>query len=99
MAKLKLPSFSDGSLLQRTLLYVLTFVLGSAGFIAIASLVVVSVAKSLIPARNSDTAATATEKVAEAIPAAPGKASPRKGRANKAKTPAEADAAAAEETH
>ncbi len=98
MAKLKLPSFSDGSLLQRTLLYVLTFVLGSAGFIAVASLVVVSVAKAVIPSRSTDSAATATEKVAEAIPAAPGKASPRKGRANKAKLPIEGDAPAGEET-
>lgn len=98
MAKLKLPSFKDGSLLQRTLLYVLTFVLGSAGFIAVASLVVVSVAKALIPSRSTDSATTATEKVAEAIPTAPGKPSPRKGRANKAKLPIEADAPAAEET-
>jgi hypothetical protein len=52
MAKIKLPNFNEGSLLRRTLLYVGTFVFGTLSFVAIASLIVVSVAKSILPARG-----------------------------------------------
>jgi hypothetical protein len=101
MAKLKLPSFADGSLLQRTLLYVVTFVVGSAGFLAIASLIVVSAAKALVPARNTDSSASATDKAAAEIAptTATGKPSTKRDRPSKVKTPVEADATAAEDTH
>lgn len=49
MAKLKLPTFHEGSLLQRTLLYVATFVVGSVGFVALASFLVVWAAKAALP--------------------------------------------------
>lgn len=95
MAKIKLPSFDGGTLLQRTLLYLVTFVLGSAGFLAIASFMVVWAAKSIIPARGTESAASATEKVAELNSGQPsGKVSrPKKGRTI---TPAD-DAPAVEE--
>lgn len=103
MAKLKLPSFEGGSLLQRTLLYVVTFVLGSASFVAIASLLVVWAAKSVIPARNTESSASASagaaDKVAEATPTATGKPGGRRGRPSKVKTPVEDDAPAAVDTH
>src|SRR4029079_15802349 len=105
MAKLKLPSFEGGSLLRRTLLYVVTFVLGSAGFVAIASLLVVRAARPVFPARNSESstsaAAAAAEKAAETLPTttSTGKPSGRRGRPNKAKPPVEEDAPVAEDTH
>lgn len=98
MAKLKLPSFDGGSLLQRTLLYVVTFVFGSAGFIAIASLLVVWAAKSMIPSR-SDASTSAADKVAELAPTSPGKSN-RRTRPNKAKpAPVVEDLPASHETH
>ena len=104
MAKLKLPSFDGASLLQRTLLYVVTFVLGSAGFVAITSLLVVSAAKAMIPTRNStDTSASATdraaERAAELAPTTAGKPTGKRGRPSKIKAPVETDAPPAEDTH
>ena len=103
MAKLKLPSFDGGTLLQRTLLYVVTFVLGSAGFVAIASLLVVWAAKAVIPARNTNTessaSAAAADKIAELAPTTTGKPAGRRGRPNKVKAPVEAEAPPAEDTH
>jgi hypothetical protein len=55
---------NEGSLLRRTLLHVATFVLGSMTFIGIVSLVLVSVAKSLVAPRpeapEEDTRAVAS---------------------------------------
>ncbi len=101
MAKLKLPSFEEASLLQKTLFYVVTFVLGSAAFIAITSLLVVSAAKAAIPTRNNtDTSASATDKAgAELAPGPTGKPSGRRGRPSKIKAPVEAEAAPVEDTH
>jgi hypothetical protein len=101
MAKLKLPSFDGGTLLQKTLLYVVTFVLGSAGFVAIASLLVVWAAKAVIPARNTESSASAAaaDKVAELAPTATGKPAGRRGRPNKAQAPVEAETAPAEDIH
>ncbi len=99
MAKLKLPSFDGGTLLQRTLLYVVTFVLGSAGFVAIASFLIVWAAKSVVPVRNTESSASAADKVAELAPTATGKPTGKRGRPNKAKATAEADAPAVEDTH
>jgi len=101
MAKLKLPSFADGSLLQRTMLYVVTFVVGSAGFVAIASLIVVSAAKALVPVRSTDSSASATDKAAAEIApvTAMGKPSSKRARPSKVKTPVEAEGTAPEDTH
>jgi|GEM_PF-6209563 len=101
MAKLKLPSFDGGTLLQRTLIYVVGFVLGSAGFVAIASILVVWAAKSMIPSRSDSSAsASAADKVAEVAPGSPGKPLSKRSRSNKGKTvAAQEDVAPAEETH
>ncbi len=103
MAKLKLPSFDGGSLLQKTLLYVVTFVLGSAAFVAIASLLVVSAAKAAIPSRNSANESSATaaaaDKASEPATTATGKPSGRRGRPSKTKSPVDIDVPAAEDTH
>jgi len=83
MAKFKLPaiSFNEGSLLRRTLLYVTTFVVGSVAFVALASVIVVSTAKALLPSHRAtqateDTAA-AEDKTAEIAPAKPTTKAPR----------------------
>ena len=53
---------NEGSLLRRTLLYVGTFVLGSLTFVGVMSLLLVSVARAVLPPRNADgSAAEATE--------------------------------------
>lgn len=87
MAKIKLPSLDGASLLQRTVVYFVTFVFGSAGFVAIASLLVVSAAKSIMPARGSTDSANAADKVAELASGA--KTSGKSPRFKKTKTPAE----------
>jgi hypothetical protein len=47
---------NEGSLLRRTLLHVATFVVGSVAFVSLVSLLLVSVARGLVP--HADTAAT-----------------------------------------
>jgi hypothetical protein len=56
MAKFKLPSiaFNEGSLFRRTLLHVVAFVMASSMFVAIASFLVVTAAKSLLPSRHAE---------------------------------------------
>lgn len=95
MAKIKLPAFNEGTLLQRTLLYVGTFVVGSIGFVALASLLVVSIAKSVLPARGeaSEDDADKPAEVAAASPAKPTSKIPRPKRGKPA-APAEAPAEA-----
>ncbi|WP_437506718.1 hypothetical protein [Sorangium sp. So ce1099] len=51
---------NEGSLLRRTLMYIGTFVLGSLTFVAVMSLVLVSVAKAVLPPRNDDGSAAET---------------------------------------
>jgi hypothetical protein len=99
MAKLKLPSFDGGTLLQRTLLYVVTFVVGSVGFVTIASFLVVSAAKAVIPTRNTESSASATDKVTELAPTATGKPAGRRGRSNRVKPPVDVEAPTAEDLH
>lgn len=97
MAKLKLPNFNEGSLLQRTLLYVATFVVGSVGFVALASFLVVWAAKAALPSHSSASGKTAvddTDKAAE-LAAATSKAPIGKGA--KSKRGKVVDAAPAEE--
>ena len=47
------PSFNEGSLLRRTLVHVGTMVLGSVAFLAITSLVLVSITKGILPDHGS----------------------------------------------
>lgn len=98
MAKIKLPNFNEGSLLRRTLLYVGTFVFGTLGFVAIASLIVVSVAKSILPSRGAAAEADAPEDgdkpaALAAAPVKPGSATGTKTpRPRRVKAPAAAPA-------
>ncbi|WP_437780308.1 hypothetical protein [Sorangium sp. So ce1097] len=55
---------NEGSLLRRTLMYIGTFVLGSLTFVGVMSLVLVSVARAVLPPRNAD--GSAAEATAEA---------------------------------
>jgi hypothetical protein len=87
MAKIKLPNINEGSLLRRTLLYVGTFVFGTLSFVAIASLIVVSVAKSILPSRGgADTAAAEAPEDADK-PAAVAAGAPKPGAAPGTKPP------------
>jgi len=71
MANIKLPSvaWNEGSLLKRTLLHVLAFVIGSAGFVALSSMLLLWVAKSVLPTRHAPDAEADTDKGAELTPA------------------------------
>ncbi|KYF98392.1 hypothetical protein [Sorangium sp. So ce388] len=51
---------NEGSLLRRTLMYIGTFVLGSLTFVAVMSVVLVSVARAVLPPRNADGSAAET---------------------------------------
>ena len=50
---------NEGSLLRRTLLHVATFVLGSVAFVSLVSLILVSVARGLVPHAGDHDATTA----------------------------------------
>lgn len=65
MAKL-VNLFSEGSLLKRTLLHVGTLVLGTIAFISIASVVLVSVAKGMLPGPSSASGPSTAEVAAGA---------------------------------
>ena len=47
------PGFNEGTLLRRTLVHVGTMVLGSVAFLAITSLVLVSITKGILPDHGS----------------------------------------------
>ena len=49
---------NEGSLLRRTLLHVATFVVGSVAFVSLVSLLLVSVARGLVPHAGDHDAAT-----------------------------------------
>ncbi len=49
---------NEGSLLRRTLLHVATFVLGSVAFVSLMSLILVSVARGLVPHAGDKDATT-----------------------------------------
>ncbi|WP_148314647.1 hypothetical protein [Sorangium cellulosum] len=51
----------EGSLLRRTLMYVGTFVLGSLTFVGVMSLLLVSVAKTVLPPHGAEGAADAAD--------------------------------------
>ena len=63
---------NEGSLLRRTLLHVATFVLGSVAFVSLVSLLLVSVARGLVPHEGSSDAATADGEDSSAKPGLPG---------------------------
>ncbi len=97
MAKIKLPSvaWNEGSLLRRTLLHVFAFVIGSAGFVALSSVLLLWIAKSVLPSRHATASDSDSDKGAEVAAAA---AKPKSGptKSQRAKTPEPtADAAAA----
>jgi hypothetical protein len=50
-------SLNDGSLLRRTVLHVGAFVLGTAAFLALASFLLVTIMKSVLPSEQDATAA------------------------------------------
>lgn len=54
-------SLNEGSLLRRTLLHIAVFVLGTAAFIALASLVLTVVADKLLSSGSGDHADSASE--------------------------------------
>ena len=53
-------SLNEGSLLRRTLLHVATFVVGAVAFVSVMSLVLVSVARGLVPHAPDRDAANTT---------------------------------------
>jgi hypothetical protein len=72
-------NLSEGSLLRRTLLVVGTFVLGSGAFVAIVSLVLVTLAKSVLPPHAPEAAEPKDGDAMEAEDgAAPSKPAPGK---------------------
>lgn len=65
---------NDGSLLRRTLLYIGTFALGSLTFVGVMSLVLVSVARAVLPPRDADgSAADSTEEARSEVSSGTGK--------------------------
>src|SRR5688500_7795706 len=79
MAVLRINSFSDGSLLRRTLVHVTTMVLASLAFVGVLSFVLVTLAKGALPKRGgeeaeSEPAAAAAELSDDGSGAAPVKA-------------------------
>ncbi|MGK4009262.1 hypothetical protein WMF31_42070 [Sorangium sp. So ce1036] len=54
-------SLNEGSLLRRTLLHVGTFVLGSLTFVGVISLVLVSIAKAVLPPHGDGAAGGSAE--------------------------------------
>jgi len=69
MARL-IGKLNEGSLLRRTVLTVGTFVLGSVTFVALVSLLLVSIAKAVLPSRGED--ADSRDKEDDAIAAEEG---------------------------
>lgn len=92
MARLRL-SLNEGSLLRRTVLHVAAFVLGTAAFLALASFLLVTILKGLMPSEkdassdSGDESATTTPTTSR--PARP----PRKKRGAPPAAPAPAPAA------
>ncbi|WP_437296933.1 hypothetical protein [Sorangium sp. So ce426] len=54
-------TLNEGSLLRRTLMVIGTFVLGSLTFVGVMSLILVSVAKAVLPPHDKESATDATE--------------------------------------
>lgn len=82
MARL-IGSLNEGSLLRRTALYVGTFVLGSLAFVALMSVVLVSIAKAILPSH----AATEDDKDKDKTEEAEASEAPAAGKAGATKPP------------
>lgn len=67
MAVLRINSFSDGSLLRRTLVHVTTMVLASLAFVGILSFVLVTLAKGALPKRGGEEAESEPAAAAAAV--------------------------------
>lgn len=65
MADVRINGFSEGSLLKRTLVHVVTMVLGSLAFVGVLSLVLVTLAKGALPKRGGDAAESEPSAAAE----------------------------------
>ena len=89
----RLASWNEGSLLRRTLFHVGTFVLGSVAFLAIASLILVSIAKGLLPSHEpTDSEAAATSATSTSKPLTPPRFGKRRPGSPAAEPPPEDDA-------
>ncbi|WP_437599775.1 hypothetical protein WMF28_43850 [Sorangium sp. So ce590] len=77
---------NEGSLLRRTLVYIGTFVLGSLTFVGVTSLVLVSVAKTVLPPHGADGSASDTAEQAEGE-ATTGTSKSALGRTSRSKRP------------
>jgi hypothetical protein len=78
MARL-IGTLNEGSLLRRTVLHVGTFVLGSLTFVALMSMLLVTIAKTILPPHTPEGAETAAAEEAESADASGAtKASPGK---------------------
>ena len=64
----KLAGWTEGSLLKRTLLHVSAFVLGSLAFLGIASLVLTSIASSVLPSHDPKEPKEGDKDVAALVP-------------------------------
>lgn len=63
-------SLNEGSLLRRTVLHVGAFVLGTAAFLALASFLLVTIMKSVLPSEQSASSDDSGETATSAKPAA-----------------------------
>ena len=78
MARLRI-SLNEGSLLRRTVLHVGAFVLGTAAFLALASFLLVTIMKSVLPSEQSLSASAPSDSDEEtATTAKPGATKPPK---------------------
>jgi hypothetical protein len=75
VARLRI-SLNEGSLLRRTILHVGAFVLGTAAFLAVASFLLVTIMKSVLPSEQSDSAAPSDSEEETATTAKPSTAKP-----------------------
>ncbi len=87
MAIVRFAGFNEGSLLRRTLVHVVSFVVGSLAVVTLLSFALVSLAKGLLPAHGASSAKGGDDEAAAAaaddgVAAAPVKAGikPRKAR-------------------
>ncbi len=62
--------FNEGSLLRRTLLFVGTFLLGSAAFIGLVSFVLVSIARGLVAPPHAEAATSGADVDSDTAPSA-----------------------------
>ena len=90
MARFKL-SLNEGSLVRRTVLHVAAFVLGTAAFLALASFLLVTIMKGLLPSEKEKSASAsgddASEEASSSTPGASSKPSLRPPRKKRGSAP------------